>query len=486
VERVNAALCELLGYSEDELVGHEALDFVHPDDRGGEDQLARELIAGERRTFVIEKRHLHKDGRPVWVRSTVSLMREGPDDDPRVLSHVEDVSDRRRSAEELLRAREEAERANHAKSEFLSRMSHELRTPLNSVLGFAQLLESADLDESQRESVARITRGGHHLLNLVNDMLDMSAIEAGRLPIATERVALAGPVRETLELMRPLADASSIRIHCDLADADVAVTANEQRLEQVLLNLLSNAIKYSPADTDVTVAVESPGDAVARIHVVDTGQGIPPEKVERAFLPFERLGERREVEGTGLGLPLSRNLVDAMGGTLTVESGPGGSTFTVELPLAPAGEAPAAQPEERCSTAEPGGDPERARRVLYIEDNPSNIALIEQLVAQRDDLDLQAAVRGDTALELARRLAPDVVVLDLHLPDMTGDEVLAALRADEATADVPVIVVTADVATGHEQRLLEAGATAFLTKPLDLRRFDAELQRALSRAPAKS
>jgi PAS domain S-box-containing protein len=485
IERVNAAFCELVGFSEQELIGTQALELIDPDDRGGELDAVEELLDGARTTFVIEKRHRHKEGRPVWARVTTSIMREGPDDEPRLLSHVEDVSLRRLAAEELLRAREEAERANRAKSEFLSRMSHELRTPLNAVLGFAQLLQAEDIEPSQRESVTRILRGGYHLLSLVNDVLDMSAIEAGQLPIATEPVAVTALVRETLELMRPLADGRSIRLHCELPETEVAVQSNEQRLKQVLLNLLSNALKYSPMETDVTVKVEQIDDTVARLHVSDSGQGIPADKVEQAFRPFERLDQRREVEGTGLGLPLSLNLVNAMGGTLTVDSSVAGSTFTVELPLASgAWEPPAAVDVPADDGPAAGGGERRERRVLYIEDNRSNIALLERLVARRGDLELRFATRGKAGLELAREETPDLVVLDLHLPDMTGYDVLAALRADDATADVPVIIVTADIAQHHEQRLRRTGATAYLTKPLDLRRFEIELERALGRTPA--
>ena len=484
LERANDVFCDLIGYSADELVGREPRDFVHPDDRTHGDEPMAEMLRGERSTFAVEQRLIHKAGHHVWVRNTVSMMRRADGAEPQLLAHVEDISERRKAAEELLSAREAAESASRAKSEFLSRMSHELRTPLNAVLGFAQLLQSEELDDSQRESVVRILRGGYHLLNLVNDVLDMSAIEAGRLPIATERVAVPAQVRDTAELMRPLADERSIRIHCDLSDEDLAVRANEQRLKQVLLNLISNAVKYSPPETDVTLAVERVDDERVHLRVIDSGQGIPQDKIERAFLPFERLGARRDVEGTGLGLPLSRNLVVAMGGAMSVDSGPAGSTFTVDLPIATGGAAESQADGDDGTPMRDAG--QRRARLLYIEDNASNIALVERIVARRGDLELHAATRGDAGLELARRLQPHVIVLDLHLPDTTGDVVLAELRADEATACVPVIVVTADVTQEHEQRLLAAGATAFLTKPLNLGRFEAELERALSHAPASS
>jgi PAS domain S-box-containing protein len=488
-ERVNAPLCDLLGYGEDELVGDvNPLDLIHPDDRGGEEEGLAEVLRGARRTFAIEKRLVHKAGHAVWARVTTSVMQHAPDAEARLLAHIEDVSERRRNAEDLLRAREAAERANLAKSEFLSRMSHELRTPLNAVLGFAQLLEGDDdISADQRDSVGRIMRGGYHLLNLVNDVLDISAIESGRLPIPTEPVPASALVRETMDLMRGLADERSIRVRCDLPPGEVVVEANGQRLKQVLLNLLANAIKYSPRGSEVAIAVERVCDMRARIHVSDTGPGIAPDELERAFAPFERLGARREVEGTGLGLPLSRNLVQAMAGTLTADSGPGGSTFTVDLALAAAVAAGDPHLVHHPATPSANGDGRpRVRRVLYIDDSASNVDLIDRLVAGREDLELHAASRGDAGIELARRVRPDVVVLDLHLPDTTGDAVLAQLRADTVTENVPVIVVTADVTGEHEQRLLAAGATAYMAKPLDLTRFAAALDRALARAGTAS
>jgi PAS domain S-box-containing protein len=482
-ERVNRRFSELLGFSEEELLGTVSVDVIHSDDRGGEEEGLRELLGGERPTYAIEKRLLDRNGEAVWARVTTSVLRDGPDAEPRLLAHVEDVSDRRRHAEELRQAGEAAERANRAKSEFLSRMSHELRTPLNAVLGFAQLVDADDdLSDSQRESIGRVLRGGYHLLNLVNEVLDMSAIEAGRLPILPEAVAAGPVVNETLELLRPQAAERSIRLHCELPAGEVVLSANAQRLKQVLLNLTANAIKYSRPGADVTVAVRSGDGPRVRIDVVDTGPGIPADQIDRAFLPFERLGARRDVEGTGLGLPLSLNLVEAMGGTLTVESGSGGSTFTVDLPRAEksgdARDAAEAAAAPRADARNGHGPP---RRILYIEDNELNVALMERLVERRPDLELHAASRGDAGVELARRLSPDVVVVDLHLPDMTGDAVVAELQAAPETSDVPVIVVSADATQDHAKRLIAAGATAFMTKPLDLGRFQAELDRALAR-----
>jgi PAS domain S-box-containing protein len=486
-ERVNQALCELLGYSEQELLTLGPTDLTHPDDRAREADLVRELLNGTRRSFAIEKRHIRRDGRPVWVRVTVSLMRDMPGDaEPRLLGHVEDVSESRSAAQALQSAREAAERANQAKSEFLSRMSHELRTPLNAVLGFAQLLQADDLTETQAESVERITSGGRHLLELVNDVLDIATIEAGELPIAIERVSTRDVAHETLELLAPLAAVGDVSLTCDVADADVVVRGNRQRLKQVLLNLDSNAIKYSPSGSCVTVAVER-DQARGRLRVSDNGPGIAPEHLARAFVPFERIGADSAVEGTGLGLPLSRNLVHAMGGTIAADSDSGGSMFTVELPLVTgAGELPGPRPEPAGARelASPGR--EGSRRVLYIEDNPASVELVARIVDQHDDIELVAVGRGEDGLELALRDPPDAVVVDLHLPDMSGATVVEALCADRRTAAIPVIVVTADVTKNHEQRVLAAGAAAYLTKPFDLGEFEVALGRAIAGGKAGS
>jgi CheY-like chemotaxis protein/anti-sigma regulatory factor (Ser/Thr protein kinase) len=256
----------------------------------------------------------------------------------------------------------------------------------------------------------------------------------------------------------------------------MAVAANAQRLKQVLLNLTSNAIKYSPSGAAVTVRAER-DDSRARIHVVDTGPGIAADQLEEVFVPFARLQAPRSVEGTGLGLALSRSLMDAMGGTLTVQSSPAGSTFTVELPEAGTwnGSAEAAPP---AAAARAEAD-EQVWCVLYIEDNEPNVAVIDSLCRRRGDIELHVAPNGHTGVELAQRLLPDVILVDLHLPDMSADDVLRELRADDALRETPVIVITADVTQDHEQRLRAAGATAYLTKPIDLGRLQAELDRAV-------
>ncbi|MGH2945982.1 MAG: ATP-binding protein [Solirubrobacteraceae bacterium] len=373
--------------------------------------------------------------------------------------------------------RTEAERANQAKSEFLSRMSHELRTPLNAVLGFSQLLASSELHDRQRANVDQILTAGRHLLTLINEVLDISRIEAGELTVSLEPVHLATVLDDTVDLIAPLAAARRVALTPTPDETDAWVQADQQRLKQVLLNLLSNAVKYNREDGQVHVRVELPGDDRVRVVVADTGAGISPDLLPRLFHPFERLGaEHGDIEGTGLGLSLSKSLVEAMGGTIDVTSTPGaGSTFTVELG--------AAEPIQRAATLPAGavhagpidGEP---RTLLCIEDNVANLELIEQIFTTRPDIELLTAVQGTIGAELARRHLPDVVLLDLNLPDIDGDEVLERLRAEPATQHLPVVILSADATPRQLERLLARGAHAYLTKPIDV----AELMRVIDDA----
>jgi signal transduction histidine kinase/CheY-like chemotaxis protein len=382
------------------------------------------------------------------------------------------TGDLRRAMADLEAARGAADMANKAKSEFLSRMSHELRTPLNSVLGFAQLLELNDLAADDRDAVEHILKGGHHLLDLINEVLDISRIESGDLALSIESVRAGDVVGEALDLIRPMAAARTIHVVGDdrLACAHY-VFADRQRLKQVLLNLLSNAVKYNRVGGRVGVACAEVAGTRLRLKVVDTGPGISEHDQQLLFVPFERLGaELTDVDGTGIGLALSRRLAEAMGGTLGLESTVGsGSTFWIELPLV---EGAVERYERLAPTAAPlpAGvpSPER-RRILYIEDNLANITLVQRILAGRTDIELVPAMQGRLGLELAREHRPALILMDLHLPDVSGEEVLHDLREDPATRKIPVIVVSADATTGQVQRLQAAGASAYLTKPFNVR-----------------
>jgi signal transduction histidine kinase/CheY-like chemotaxis protein len=369
-------------------------------------------------------------------------------------------------------AREEAESANRYKNTFISRMSHELRTPLNAVIGFGQVLERQELSEDQRDSVDHILKGGHHLLGLINEVLDIARIESGDIGLSSEPVLVSTLVGDALSLVRPLAAQYSIKLigGRDSMCAEY-VFADRQRLQQILLNLLSNGVKYNRVGGTVAVSCEMRGATQLRIKVADTGYGISQEQLGHLFTPFERLGaERSEIEGTGIGLALSRQLAEAMGGTLDIESTVGqGSTFWVELPLV---EAPIERYERLNILGTPeahgGRLPADRRTVLYIEDNLANLTLIQRIVAERDGIEIIPAMQGRLGLELAREHKPAVVLLDLHLPDISGDEVLQRLRDDPVTSTIPVVIVSADATPGQVQRLLNAGALAYLTKPIDV------------------
>ncbi len=372
---------------------------------------------------------------------------------------------------DLQHAKGEAERANLAKSEFLSRMSHELRTPLNAVLGFAQVLGMDELDPRQKKSVNRIYDAGRHLLTLINEVLDIARIESGRLSVSPEPVHVGEVVRETADVIQPLAAQRKIQLHVDEGTlGDRHIRADRQRITQVLLNLLSNAVKYNHAGGSVTVACAAVGERL-QIRVSDTGPGIDPTQVERLFTPFERLGaEYSQVEGTGLGLALSKRLVEVMGGATGVESVLGqGSTFWVELPLM---EGPVER-LKRVGTGplEPSPLADQAKTVLYVEDNLSNFKLVEEILTHRPMLRLLTAMQGRLSLDLAREHHPDLILLDLDLPDMHGSRVLAALQAEAQTQSIPVVIISADATPHQIERLLAAGARAYLTKPLDVKHF---------------
>lgn len=432
-----------------------------------------------------------------------------------------DLTDRIRLEESLRRASESAGAASAAKSEFLSRMSHELRTPLNAILGFTQLMELDDLTPDHAASISQIHRAGHHLLALINEVLDISRIEAGRVDLSLEPVSVGDVMSEMMALLAPVAEPRQVMLRYALnADTDAAVVhADRQRLLQVLLNLGSNAVKYNEADGIVIFAVTVPSEEWVQISVTDTGPGIPPDRLSELFQPFSRLGaEQSGIEGTGVGLALSKQLMELMGGTIGVTSEPGqGSTFWIRLhrvdaPAVPHGppqdDRPALSPSASPAPASPAaGDPEVVasaarshtttrqiltdadqppaddqrhppgddRRhqpgsvtVLHIEDNDSNAGLVARILERRPGVLLLRASRARLGLEMAKRHHPDLVLLDLHLPDLPGDELVHRLRADPDISSTRVVVLSADATPATIGRMLSLGVEAYLTKPIDV------------------
>jgi PAS domain S-box-containing protein len=392
-----------------------------------------------------------------------------------VISMATDVTERNRAARELLAAKEEADAASHAKSEFLSRMSHELRTPMNAILGFAQLLE-ADPDEpltdAQAPSVKQILKSGEHLLELINEVLDLVTVETGKVALTIESLDVPDIVQSCLEITQTLADKRAI----DLVDrsssrAPPRVLADPTRFRQVLLNLLSNAVKYNREGGSVTIDCGETEEGMMRVSVTDTGAGIPDDKRDDLFRPFTRFNlDRQEIEGTGIGLTISKQLVELMDGRIGYESRPGqGSTFWLELPTDQSGAPPteAGEPQARSAPETLAG----IAKVLYVEDDPANIRLMEQIMRRFAGITLISAHNASLALALVESARPDVIVLDINLPGMNGIEALDRLQREEATRDIPVIALSANALPGDIKRGLEVGFRHYLTKPINIPKF---------------
>jgi PAS domain S-box-containing protein len=428
----------------------------------------RAVLEGRLPSFGFEY-PCHSPDQQRWYSMTVTpLHAEG---EGVVITHT-DITASKLAQDAIRSARDEAERANRAKSEFLSRMSHELRTPLNAILGFGQLLERANLVALQTDNVREILHAGRHLLELINEVLDLARIESGKFSVSLEAVPLLPLIADCLSLMRPQAESAGIELIETAQDCGEQVRADRTRLKQVLLNLLSNAVKYNRPQGAINVTPTLQEDAV-QIRIRDTGAGLTAEQQARLFVPFERLdADQSAIEGTGIGLALSKRLVELMGGSIGVESEPGvGSTFWLTLPLADAAAEASDSVVPASAAPAPQAVAERQFDILCIEDNPANLRLVERILAQRADIRLLSASAPGLGLELAAAHRPSLILLDINLPDMDGYEVLRRLQANPATCSIPVLGISSNAMPKDIERALAAGFSDYLTKPLDIAQF---------------
>lgn len=473
---VNDQLTRILGFERRELIGRKVTDIIPDEDR---DRVLANIMEGSE--SHIDHEVFRKDGSRAIVETHSQTVDQGGQS-VRVTA-VSDITERRKVEKLLKAAKEEAERANLAKSEFLSSMSHELRTPLNAILGFAQLMQlDEELSEEHKNSLQAILKSGHHLLELINDVLDLAKIESGHIDLSLEPVRVRAITDECLKLVSPLAVTHGIKLG-NRATEGMAVTADRTRLKQALLNLLSNAIKYNREGGSVTIETRFAGKERLIIDVIDTGNGISEDRMHELFQPFNRLtAAKSSIEGTGIGLTITRRIVEMMGGSVDARSEFGvGSTFWIELPLDQVTGEYSGQPRKaEQNVAEPPHAATALHAVLYIEDNPSNLELVALILGKLKQVHLLTAHAPELGIELAQAHLPELILLDINLPRMNGYQVLQVLKGDSRTRDIPVVAISANAMPRDLARYREAGFTDYITKPFDVRQLMSVVENMLS------
>jgi PAS domain S-box-containing protein len=476
---VNKQTEALTGCTRDELIGAPFKNYF-TDPGWAEAGINRVLNEGKVTNYELTARA--RDGKLTVVSYNATTFHDRDRSLQGVFAAARDVTESKRldqvlqeRNDELQNAKVLAEKANLSKSDFLSSMSHELRSPLNAILGFAQLMESDSPEPapSQKESIAQIQQAGWHLLKLINEILDLAKIESGKLSLSPESVLLAEVMLECQGMIEGQAQKRGLQMTFPRFDIPCFVHADLTRLKQILINFLSNAIKYNceQGTVEVKCATSTPGRI--RVSIKDTGAGLPPEKLAQLFQPFNRLGQEASgEEGTGIGLVVARQLIELMGGVIGVESTVGvGSVFWFELMAA-------AEPQVAVGSGEPEAPARsqvqsgaRERLLLYVEDNPANLKLVEQIIARRPDLRLLSAVTGNHGIEIARANQPEVILMDINLPDISGIDVLGVLRKDPATAHIPVVAISANAMPHDIEKGMQAGFFRYLTKPIKVNEF---------------
>ncbi len=466
----NQRFSDLVGRRRADLQGLHAQDITHPDDLAHARAHLEAALAGHTQVFLTEQRYVRPDGQWIWATLNVAMLRDAQGQPEQLIAIVEDISERQQMQDAMSSARS-AERASKAKTEFLSRMSHELRTPLNAMLGFAQLLRvdpRYPLHPEQRAKVDHIERAGAHLLAMLTDVLDLSRIEAGSLPIFPEAVPMHEVMSEAVAMVSHQANEASLHLVCTEPEPGLCAQADLVRLRQVLVNLLSNGIKYNQPGGRVMVEAIAMGRELA-VAVSDTGRGMTPAQIGHLFEPFNRLGaERTHIEGTGIGLVIVKRLVELMHGRIDVSSQPGaGTQFRVWLPRTETPDNTVGPPSRpRTGFGLLDGGMTSGLTVLYAEDNAVNVELVRQVMRMRPHWHLDVATCGQEAIDMALARPPDLLLLDMHLGDMSGLDVSDALALHPATAAIPRVALSADVMPDQISEARRRGFVDYLSKPL--------------------
>jgi len=481
ISDVNKQMEALTGCTRDELIGAPFKNYFTDAERA-EAGIKRVLKETKLTNYELTARA--RDGKETVVSYNATTFYDRDRTLQGVFAAARDITERKILDQALQGAKLAAEKANLAKSDFLSNMSHELRSPLNAILGFAQLMEAGTPPPTaaQGQSIDQILQAGWYLLELINEILDLALIESGKLSLSPEPISLAEVLSDCRGMIEPLALKSGIGLTFPRFDGTPFVKADRTRVKQVVINLLSNAIKYNRAGGTVEVICAMNATERTRISVRDTGNGLPPEKLSQLFQPFNRLGqESGSEEGTGIGLVVSKRLVELMGGDIGAESTVGvGSVFWIELHSTHAPRLVAAATELMVVfPARPHTDPP-TRTLLCVEDNPANLLLVEKLLERRSDIRLLVAKDGVRGIEMARAARPDVILMDINLPGISGLIALGILAEDPETASIPVIALSANAMPDDIEKGLAAGFFRYLTKPIKVNKFMNTLDSALA------